>query len=616
MRAVAQMVALVVLAQLGCSSIVAVPPGLPKKGRVVREVAIEKVEKSKKVPGEEVAAGLETHPPEGLVTIKYNVYDEDAAAADRLRIESFYQKQGFFSAKVKEVRIYPVRDRYMDVVFRVDEGQPTLIKMLSFAGLPDQSPEVEAKLFETIGIEIGDRYTEVRYLKAKQRVALALAESGYAFAELRGQVLVDKKAREAGMRFVINAGPKVTLGQGTVAGLDDFPAETVAKRIAWKPGDQYHPALIGDTRKDILALNMFASVRPDLDKRTGTTVFPKLVVSESKKNELRLGGGFAADPLQCRIRGRATYVRRGFLSPLNTLTIDARPAYAFGCLLAPNRNAEDSIKGFVGEVLAAIDRIDFPLDYFITRAQVGFQRDELEAFTTQGPRLNLETRRRFFSKRLLVKVGWGFNLDSFTEYRISDAEALRVEIPIDDPATEDVTEANTQRVGFYYQSVALDYRDQVLAPTRGFFGQVDFEQGGVFAAGEATYFRITPEVRGYYTLLYDRDEQGEQRARITLAGRVAGGSDLEGDSLPVTKRFFSGGASRHRGFPQRTLSPTANNDDGRPLAVGGSSMFETNLEIRTLVYDPWGVVVFADGGDTTNQITGVDLANLHWAVGG
>ena len=110
--------------------------------------------------------------------------------------------------------------------------------------------------------------------------------------------------------------------------------------------------------------------------------------------------------------------------------------------------------------------------------------------------------------------------------------------------------------------------------------------------------------------------------RLVLAARVAGGTDLLGEDLPVNRRFFSGGAARHRGLAQRTLSPTAVAIDPDPvtgepdnLAIGGSSMFETNIEARIRIYDRYGMVLFADGGDVTEDVGSIEPGNLHWAVG-
>jgi outer membrane translocation and assembly module TamA len=107
---------------------------------------------------------------------------------------------------------------------------------------------------------------------------------------------------------------------------------------------------------------------------------------------------------------------------------------------------------------------------------------------------------------------------------------------------------------------------------------------------------------------------------IVLAARARGGT-FYGD-VPVTERFLSGGASNHRGFGERELSPFVRGEiDGeeRTVPYGGSTFVETGFEARIPI-TTWrkmlfGTVLFLDGGDVTDTRDELDLGNLHWAAG-
>jgi outer membrane translocation and assembly module TamA len=91
--------------------------------------------------------------------------------------------------------------------------------------------------------------------------------------------------------------------------------------------------------------------------------------------------------------------------------------------------------------------------------------------------------------------------------------------------------------------------------------------------------------------------------------------------LPITQRFFSGGANDHRGFTYRRLAPMSFGTDlnGRRMPIGGDAMFETSLETRIdlfRLFGNWvGLVPFLDGGDVTNLPIQPDVTYLHWAAG-
>ena len=118
-----------------------------------------------------------------------------------------------------------------------------------------------------------------------------------------------------------------------------------------------------------------------------------------------------------------------------------------------------------------------------------------------------------------------------------------------------------------------------------------------------------PDLRGYLPL-----------GSAVLAAHARLGV-IFGDVAP-TERFYSGGASSQRGFPERHLSPSVtgvdSSGDDSTVPVGGAAMFETGIELRAPfeVWDiPMGAAVFLDGGDVTNTPGELDVTKLHWAAG-
>jgi len=113
-----------------------------------------------------------------------------------------------------------------------------------------------------------------------------------------------------------------------------------------------------------------------------------------------------------------------------------------------------------------------------------------------------------------------------------------------------------------------------------------------------------------------------------LAARVGLGTRLSGAGLPVTRRYFAGGAASQRGFSQRRLSPRARTgqdgigriDPESGVPVGGEGLVETSVELRLDLFrvagQRLGVTAFVDGADVGMALSDIDVANLHWAAGG
>jgi outer membrane protein assembly factor BamA len=82
-------------------------------------------------------------------------------------------------------------------------------------------------------------------------------------------------------------------------------------------------------------------------------------------------------------------------------------------------------------------------------------------------------------------------------------------------------------------------------------------------------------------------------------------------NIPVYKRFYCGGTSSVRGYPERGIGPVDENDN--PL--GGRFLGEISGEVRFPIYRILGGVVFIDGGNIWQDMGEIDT-KLRWGVGG
>jgi translocation and assembly module TamA len=189
------------------------------------------------------------------------------------------------------------------------------------------------------------------------------------------------------------------------------------------------------------------------------------------------------------------------------------------------------------------------------------------------------------------------------------------------------------RLAALEQSVSFDRRDQPLDSRKGVYAAVTLNEGGAALGGALPFVRVTGDLRGYLPL-------GQ---RFVLAARTFYGRRLGSNFLPVTERFFDGGANGHRGFAFRRLSPyvrseyppTPTADDPTPdpapanlvqtAPIGGDQDFlgsgEVRFDVGKIKSYPFGLVGFVDAGDAICDLPtclpsdALDFTNLHWAAG-
>jgi outer membrane protein assembly factor BamA len=510
--------------------------------------------------------------------------------SDRIRGE--YMRRGYLDVDVRS-RVER-KANAATVVYTVEEGQRAVTRT-EITGLPADVPV--AKVREVLPLEDGQPFNYEVYDLAKPKLIAVIQDAGYAHAQLDASVIADRANHTAVIELAYTPGPKCTFGRVEISGATGELAEAVSERVAFEQGQVYSAQAIVQTQRNLYGFGRFSTVQVQPDKTTGEVVGVKIAVSEGARHEVKLGGGLGMDTLSYEVRGRAGYSITGWPFPLDTLTLDFRPAYAI--MRDGVSENEPRIRA-----LARLERQDLFWTYARGTVEAGANYLSVEAFTSYGPLARLGFETRLGTERVVLRTGW--SIEQLWFRRINDV------IRIQHPEIKDLLAIGSgQRIGAYQQALVIDLRDHPIEPTLGAYGELHVSEGTKFAGGQSEYVEVMPDVRGYVPLVLG----------AVLAGHVRYGAFF-GDQVPATERFFSGGTNSQRGFGERKLAPFVSGTImGKDVVVpyGGTTLFETNLEARvpiTKIKDmPLGGAVFLDGGDVTNTRSELDLGNLHWAIG-
>jgi translocation and assembly module TamA len=521
---------------------------------------------------------------------------------DTKRIRGAYTRMGFFEVKV-DSRIER-EDNAEIVYFTVDEG-PRAKARVSVTGLPPELPEevVLAKL----ELQEGAPFDYELYDDGKEIVRGMVEDAGYPHVDLEESVVtVDRKTREAAASYrVVLSGPRAVFGKVTVIGLSQFPDLELAimGRLQFREGELYSPRAIADTQRALYDLGRFAQVRVDPDKSALTETVPiTIAVSVAGRHELKGGGGVGYEPAtyEARLRGGFSYVPEEY--PLLSFGFDGRLALSVDHAFA---DFEPRLRLFFN-----VQRLELFRPYVIGDLGAGLEYFTLESYTARGPILRTGLTAPLGARWLTAQIGWNFSYFEFFDVSPIIGDRDQVLLGLRD----------NERNGRFEQSITADLRDKPLEPRKGAYLSLRIIEGGTFAGGAFNYLEFQPDLRGYLPI-------GSQSA---LAFRVRGGAFFGGDrDVPMTQRYFSGGAQNHRGFTARGLTPTILGEVPDPdnpgetkfsrAPIGGEAFVETGAELRVPIGELFGLLfgttVFLDGGDVVDQDDGLDLLNLHWAAG-
>jgi outer membrane protein insertion porin family len=149
-------------------------------------------------------------------------------------------------------------------------------------------------------------------------------------------------------------------------------------------------------------------------------------------------------------------------------------------------------------------------------------------------------------------------------------------------------------------SATRDRRDNYLNPQGG--SLIDLNLRFAYAKSRSNETGEITDNRFIKTVVeWNRYQKFRYYRKWILATRLKAGNVIEfgkRSKIPVSERFFLGGASTVRGYREQLLGPIIYDEEGKnPRAVGGKLMFLANLEFRIpLFWLFWGEI-FLDAGN-------------------
>ncbi|PIE16878.1 MAG: hypothetical protein CSA66_07015 [Proteobacteria bacterium] len=544
---------------------------------------------------------------------KYNPYRK---AEDARRLVVFWQSYGYFDAEVVDVKVdFDEADKLVDIQWTMREGPAYKIRQVTLQGAPSGWDE---RLRDHIFFGPGDGVVLLDYRWVRHAMADDLRQAGYLRAEVYSRAFVDREAKRVDWLYIVDAGPRSVVGEVTVKGNVDVPAEAIRARAGLVPGAPIDFDTVEEREMNLLDLGAFATARirgaygtefithtepadtwipPD----TGGIIKPAQIapdgsyvprkdlarevdftiqVVESPDVQGRVGVGVNIDLERIDPFASARLELRNALGPLHHLVVEGSVGYG----LRWRGDVEEPL-GLYGSALLRYVKPAFIGRLLDLRATLRFDESLYPGFHWRTALAGLGLRAAL-SRQVFVDLEPRLRLDDGVGLHTIDPGWL-AEHDILDPSG--AASANGE-VGL---CLVWDARDSGVEPLAGHLVALRGAWAPGGALGDSGWLRAELDLRGFINLSRD----------LAVGLRAAGGWVFaldEGAGVPIGARLFGGGAYGVRGFATRRLSPHADSCDGdacQAVPVGAASLVEGSIELRWL---PWrkqqGVVAFVDAG--------------------
>jgi outer membrane protein assembly factor BamA len=485
---------------------------------------------------------------------------------DIARIRVFYYRRGFRNAQVDTTVIR--QNDFVDIAFRIDEGEPVIVHDLQVHGLEDIGA-AEA-IISDLDLKPERPFSEVDLTASRERIERELRRRGYADAVVLVEATIPSTDTLAAyVALLAVPGPRSRIGEIEVIGTLEVDPEDVKRLLTFSTGDVYDEDEIVRSQRTLYSLVLFDYVaitrRPT---SPDSTIDIQVQVNEAKMRGVQFGFGLSTT--EC-FQVEAGWSHRNLFSGTRTLELSAvlsnlgtaTLARRFPCTQAGVQRGSELETNPYNKVNWRL-RADFRQPWFLGTENwlhlgVFGERQSLPgiyARVSYGGDVRLS---REISPGTALVGTYRAGRDSLEE---GSADFLFcANFLICQP--EDIAVLEQPRwLSWVAVTFAQSRTDVVLNPTRGYRFTIEAETASRLTGSEWAYYRAQGEFSWFQRL--GRNVLG-LRVRAGLVRPI--GSGLEGVELstatdtstaePVThplKRQYAGGAFTVRGFGQNLLT--------------------------------------------------------------
>jgi outer membrane protein insertion porin family len=522
-----------------------------------------------------------------LLRRRYGLYSERLLQQDEENIADLYRANGFPDVKVTNP---PVQDNYggthgnLAVEIQVNEGPQWLVDSITIEGV---SAEDEAYLRSIVRSAEGQPYSAVNIAADRDAVLGFYYNTGYPDAQFENSQDPVPAANRMALHYKVIPGERQFVRGTLVRGLEVTKPSLVASRISVATGDPISQTQIAQSQQKLYDLGIFAKVETALQNPDGKEESKNVLfhMDEARKysfnfglgaNLGRIGGGINSLDYPAGTPGFSPRVSLG-VSRINFLGL----GHTVGLQTQVSTLRQRALASYLAPQFEGYENLALTFSALFDNSH------DVRTFAA---------RRWEGTVQLAQKVSRANSFQyRYTFRRVTlDPNSLKIQPQLIGLLSQPV------RVGLIGGTFTQDRRDDPVNTHRGILNTVDLAYAYKGFGSETDFTRLLVRNATYHPI-------GREivLARSLQFGYVQRWGGLP--EIPLSERFYSGGASTNRAFPDNQAGPR---DLLTGFPVGGSALFFHSTELRfPLIGDNIGGVIFHDMG---NVYTGVNTISFRF----
>lgn len=505
-------------------------------------------------------------------------------------VQRFYLSQGYLEARIGQPTVEYVSNRTRaNLTIPIVEGHDYHFGRVELQG-PLVFPEKEVR--GLIADQIPLPYTRPRVDAMQRKLEDFYKKHGYFTATVTANS--DPTTTGPDYRvpttYVIKPGPLYHFDGVRIVGTDRLKPEFLRNRFRSLSGKVYDPKALDDIYQLMVRTGLFAQLKVEPVPQPDDTLRLDIGVKESKSREFGFSLGYGT-----------------FEGPI--IGFDIRDRDFNGTGRPISFEFDYSARTVSGELLY-VDSHLFETDNelrlradVLTRDLTNYAKQEISALADLNRSLTKQLKVSVFAQAKSVKI---------TDHAVQNFQLGLSEYTVDSIGA----------------TASLDLRDNPVSPTRGLIVGATGDMASKSFGGDLNYVRATGRATYFLpvtkkTLFVVGLRVGVIQPFGATAGSVYQNTDNDpktpgvkvGQILPIDERFFLGGSTTVRSFPERTLGPY---DPRSKQPIGGDAYTIFNAEYQfpllPSVADLKGAVFF-DAGNLRTRAQDLGFSDERYGIG-
>jgi len=513
----------------------------------------------------------------GKLRNRYGRYSQKLRDNDRNAILDLYRSNGFRDVQVAATTLDDYRGRTdeLGVRYEIEEGVQWTVGELAIEGA---SPEDTAHLREIIQSAAGQAFSEANIAADRDLILGYFFDSGYPDATFDWAQTPSGVPNQANLHYNVKPGERQFVRNVLVRGLETTRPNVVSSRILIRPGDPISQGRIGETQQRLYNLAIFSKVQTALQDPDGKeeSKYVLFQLDEAAKYSFNVGVGAEL----ARIGGGVENLD----SPAGTTGFSPRVSAGINRLNFLGRARTLSL-----QTLASTLEQRAVLSYLMPE----FRGNENLTLTVSALFDRANDVRTFAAQRMEAGIQLAQRLSRANSvqyrfaYRRVTVNSLAIE-PLLVPLL-----SQPVRVGLLSMSFINDRRDNPTDSHRGIYNTVDAGIALPQFGSQTDYTRLVFRNSTYHPLT--REVVLARTLQFGYIQRLGGLAEI-----PLGERFFAGGSSSQRAFPDNQAGPR---DPVTGFPLGGNAYLFHSTELRFPLFgENIGGVLFHDMGNVYSSI--------------